>query len=129
MAENPSKIRLVVVDDNADTLNNLRKLLYFEKDIEIIATASSGDEAIKVANERQPDVILMDINMPGMDGMEAARRIRNLPGEAASVAIVALTADVMTHHQQAYYAAGMNGFVPKPFSPADLLTEIARLAS
>ena len=71
----------------------------------------------------------MDVNMPGMDGMEATRRIRSLPGREANTPIVALTADVMTHHQQAYREAGMNGFVPKPFSPVQLLTEIIRLSS
>ena len=65
--------------------------------------------------------------MPGMDGLEATRRIRELPGREAHVPIVALTADVMTQHQASYKAAGMNGFVPKPFSPTQLLEEIARL--
>jgi CheY-like chemotaxis protein len=67
--------------------------------------------------------------MPGMDGMEATRRIRALAGDRAEVPIVALTADVMTHHQAAYQAAGMNGFVPKPFSPGQLLAEIIRVAA
>jgi CheY-like chemotaxis protein len=66
--------------------------------------------------------------MPGMDGLEATRRIRDLPPPQADVPIVALTADVMTHHQAAYRAAGMNGFVPKPFSPGQLLAEIVRIA-
>jgi CheY-like chemotaxis protein len=74
------------------------------------------------------DLILMDVNMPGMDGLEATRRIRDLAEPHASVPIVALTADVMTHHQATYQAAGMNGFVPKPFSPGQLLAEILRIS-
>ena len=62
-----------------------------------------------------------------MDGLEATRRIRDLGGAAATVPIIALTADAMSHHQNAYVAAGMNGMVPKPFSPLQLLTEIGRL--
>jgi len=74
------------------------------------------------------DLVLMDINMPDMDGMEATRRIRASGGPQAQLPIIAMTADVMTHHQLRYTAAGMNGFVPKPFAPVQLLTEIARLA-
>jgi CheY-like chemotaxis protein len=70
----------------------------------------------------------MDVNMPGMDGLEATRRIRALAGPVSSVPIVALTADVMNHHWLSYQAAGMNGLVPKPFSPAALVSEIMRLA-
>ena len=69
----------------------------------------------------------MDINMPDMDGMEATRLIRALKGRMADVPVVALTADVMSHQRQKYLAAGMNGVAPKPFSPTQLLGEIARL--
>jgi CheY-like chemotaxis protein len=74
------------------------------------------------------DLVLMDVNMPGMDGLEATARIRALPGAAAQVPIVALTANVMAHQRAAYLAAGMDGMVPKPFSPAVLLQEILRLS-
>ena len=93
-----------------------------------VETADSGEAAIPAAARGGYDLILMDVNMPGMDGVEATRCIRNLPEPAARVPIVALTADVMTHHQAAYHAAGMNGFVPKPFSPGQLLAEIVRIA-
>jgi CheY-like chemotaxis protein len=66
--------------------------------------------------------------MPGMDGLEATRRIRRLPGPAGETPILALTADVMRQQRDAYLAAGMNGMAPKPFSPAQLLAEIARIA-
>jgi CheY-like chemotaxis protein len=92
-----------------------------------VETADSGEAAIAAIGWGNFDLVLMDINMPGMDGLEATRRIRALTGREAQVPVVALTADVMTHHQAAYDAAGMNGFVPKPFSPAQLLAEIVRI--
>jgi len=66
--------------------------------------------------------------MPGMDGMEATRRIRALGGPLTDMPVIALTADVMGHQLEAYRAAGMNGFIAKPFSPASLLADVARLA-
>jgi CheY-like chemotaxis protein len=67
--------------------------------------------------------------MPGIDGLEAARRIRALGGAAARIPIVALTANVLAHQRQSYIEAGMDGVVGKPISPGVLLREIARLSS
>ena len=67
--------------------------------------------------------------MPGIDGMEAARRIRALGGPAADTPIVALTANVLAHQRRAYLDAGMDGVVGKPVSPGSLLREIARLSA
>ena len=75
------------------------------------------------------DLILMDIQMPGIDGMEATRRIRASGAPAAQVPILALTANVMSDQRQAYLAAGMDGVASKPLSPAALLAEIVRLSS
>ena len=70
----------------------------------------------------------MDVQMPGMDGLEAARLIRALPGGAAHAPIIALTANVMAHQRAAYLAADMNGVVAKPISPTALVNEIQRLS-
>ena len=119
-------LKILVVDDNrTNRLVGLKSLEALGAEAE---TAESGEAAIAAAARGGYDLILMDVNMPGMDGMEATRRIRALEGDQAQVPIVALTADVMTHHQAAYHAAGMNGFVPKPFSPGQLLAEIMRIA-
>ena len=119
-------LKILVVDDNrTNRLVGLKTLEALGAEAE---TADSGEAAIAAAAKGGYDLILMDVNMPGMDGMEATRRIRALPGAVAGAPIIALTADVMTHHQAAYHAAGMNGFVPKPFSPAQLLGEIVRIA-
>ena len=65
-ASHPSggKIRVLIVDDIAETRENVKKLLYFEQDIEIIGTASNGREGVELAVKLQPDIVLMDINMP-----------------------------------------------------------------
>src|SRR5512146_1441168 len=75
-ASEPSrKIRVLVVDDIIETRENVRKLLFFEDDIEIVGTASNGREGIDLAGKLMPDIVLMDINMPGMDGIAASEAI------------------------------------------------------
>ena len=126
-AEAPlSGLRALVVDDNAT--NRLVGVKSLEALGATAEAADSGEAAIAAVLTREFDIILMDVNMPGMDGLEATRRIRALASPASQIPIVALTADVMNHHWLAYQAAGMNGLVPKPFSPLALVTEIMRLA-
>jgi len=119
-------LRVLVVDDNrTNRIVGAKSLEALGAEAEAV---DSGCAAIEAVRRDDFDLILMDINMPQMDGLEATRRIRALGGAAAAIPVIALTADVMGHHQDAYLAAGMNGMVPKPFSPAQLLGEIARLA-
>ena len=119
-------LRVLVVDDNRTNR------IVGTKSLEALGAwamaADSGRAAIEAVGRESFDLILMDINMPEMDGLEATRRIRALGAFAAAIPVIALTADVMDHHQNTYLAAGMNGVVPKPFSPAQLLSEIARIA-
>ena len=118
---------VLVVDDNrVNRLVGVKSLQALGAEAK---EADSGAAAIEAAGSRAFDMILMDINMPGMDGLEAQRRIRELGPRAAATPIVALTADVMRHQHEAYLAAGMDGVVAKPFSPAQLLAEVMRLAS
>jgi CheY-like chemotaxis protein len=128
LAQTPLEgLRILIVDDNrTNRIVGLKTLQALGADAE---TADSGEAAIEAMKTAPYDLVLMDINMPGMDGMEATRRIRQLGGALAQTPIIALTADAMSHHAAAYRAAGMNGFVPKPFSPTDLLAEVMRLAS
>jgi CheY-like chemotaxis protein len=72
-------------------------------------------------------MVLMDVHMPVMDGLEATRRIRALPGPAGQVPIVAMTANAMKEDEAACRAAGMTGFVSKPFKPAELVDVLIRL--
>ncbi|MCA8887420.1 MAG: response regulator, partial [Parvularculaceae bacterium] len=82
--------------------------------------AVNGGDAVKAAATGAYDLVFMDMHMPQVDGLEAARRIRDLDGDVASVPIVALTANAMPSDRQKCIAAGMNDFLAKPFDPEDL---------
>ncbi|MFZ5727795.1 MAG: PAS domain S-box protein [Pseudomonadota bacterium] len=120
-----SGVRVLVVEDNPTNRLIATKLL--EKLGASVETASDGYLGVEAAARQAFDLILMDVQMPGIDGLEAARRIRALPEPASATPIVALTANVMAHQRRAYLEAGMDGVVGKPISPAALLAEIARL--
>jgi PAS domain S-box-containing protein len=122
-----SGLRILVVEDNpTNRLVATRLLEALGCEVE---TASDGELGVAAASQGGHDLILMDIQMPGIDGLEATRRIRALPGVAANIPIIALTANVLAHQTQTYRAAGMDGVVGKPISPPNLLGEIARIAA
>ena len=117
--------RILVVDDNPINRMVASKIL---EALGAAATLSdSGADAVDRAAHEPLDLILMDINMPGMDGIEATKRIRALPAPRGDVPIVALTANVMAHQQRSYLEAGLNGMVAKPLSPVALFAEIIRV--
>jgi CheY-like chemotaxis protein len=89
-----------------------------------VECAEDGAGGVEAA-QRGFDLILMDIQMPGMDGVEATRRIRAQDGEVGRTPILAMTANAMAHQQAGYLAAGMNGAIAKPLSPAVLIQTIA----
>ena len=119
-------LRVLVVEDNPTNRMIATKLL--ERLGADVETAADGYLGVEAAARAAFDLILMDVQMPGIDGLEAARRIRAIGGAVAATPIVALTANVLAHQRAAYLEAGMDGVVGKPISPAALLSEIARLA-
>ena len=120
-------LRVLVVEDNPTNRMIATKLL--ESLGAQVATAADGYLGVEAAQTGDFHLILMDVQMPGIDGLEAARRIRALGGAAAETPIVALTANVLAHQRRAYLDAGMDGVVGKPISPGTLLREIARLSA
>ena len=119
-------IRLLLVDDHAVVRSGLKMLLANEADAEIVGEAGSGTEAVTVAGSVRPDVILMDIGLPDMTGIEAARIIKS---RFPHIAIIALT----IHEDEEYFfkmlEAGASGYVPKRAAPEELLTAIRAAAS
>ncbi len=117
--------KVLVVDDSSTNRLILTKMLgalgYR------VETAPDGEHAVLRLTESKFDLVLMDVQMPGIGGIEAARRIKRLGGEAAGTPIMAVTADTSETDRAAYAAAGMAGVAPKPLNPAGLHTEIARL--
>lgn len=83
-----SKIRVLVVDDIVETRENVKKLLYFEEDVEVVGTAANGREGVDLALKLNPDIVLMDINMPGMDGIAASETISS---QAPNVQVVMMS--------------------------------------
>jgi pilus assembly protein CpaE len=115
------KIGVLIVDDIADTRENLSKLLMFERDIEVIGTAASGPEAIETSRKLMPDVVLMDINMPEMDGIKAAELLSTeLPG----IGIIMMSVQGEQDYLRRAMLAGAREFLVKPFSGDDLVRSI-----
>lgn len=118
------KIRVVIVDDIAETRDNIRKLLYFEDDIEIIGAAANGREGIELVIKLQPDVVLMDINMPETDGIAASEAITS---QAPGVQIVMMSVQGEADYLRRSMLAGAREFLIKPFTSEELTLSIRRV--
>ena len=121
------KLRILLVDDSAETREYLRKLLQFESYIELVGMAANGREAVELARKAKPDLILMDINMPVMDGISAAEIIfREMP----AVRIVMMSVQSEMAYLRRAMQVGAREFLIKPFTHDELLNilgEVGRL--
>ena len=115
-------IRLLIADDQALVRGALGALLELESDLTVIGMASDGAEAVQLAGELQPDVCLMDIQMPGMDGVEATRRIRET---SPATRVLVVTTFARPGYLRAALDAGASGFIVKD-TPAEQLAEAVR---
>jgi pilus assembly protein CpaE len=120
---NEELIKVLIVDDIAETRENIRKLLQFEADFEIVGAARNGQEGIDLANELQPDVILMDINMPDIDGITATEMIRE---QVPHAQIVILTVQTDPNYMRRAMLAGARDFLTKPPSVDEMIGAIRR---
>ena len=115
------KIRILIVDDIADTRENLAKLIGFEPDMIVAGTAGGGQEAVNLAKKERPNVILMDINMPDMDGITATEIISNTVPESP---IIMMSVQGEQDYLRRSMLAGAREFLVKPFSADELINSI-----
>src|SRR5512147_835557 len=117
------KVRVLIVDDVADTRENVRKLLQFESDIDVVGAARSGMEGIQLSQELDPDVVLMDINMPDMDGITATEQIRQ---KSPHTQVVILSVQGDQNYMRRAMLAGARDFLTKPPMGDELISAIKR---
>ncbi|MGB7538842.1 MAG: response regulator [Anaerolineales bacterium] len=118
------KIRVLIVDDIAETRENIRRLLQFERDMEVVGGARTGKEALTLARESQPHVVIMDINMPDMDGITATEAmLKELP----NTQIVILSVQNEPDYMRRAMLAGARDFLPKPPSADELVATIRKV--
>jgi pilus assembly protein CpaE len=120
-----SKIKILVVDDIPEARENLKKLLAFEPDIDVIGTASTGREGLALAKELLPNIILMDINMPDMDGITATRELRK---SVPSAGVVMMSVQGEAEYIRRAMAAGAKDFLTKPPPAEELYATIRSVA-
>jgi two-component system, NarL family, nitrate/nitrite response regulator NarL len=120
------KVRVLIADDHALFVETLEALLSTDPRIEVVGTASDGKKAVRLWRKLRPDVILMDISMPVMDGFEATRRIRNERGDAC---VLMLTGSNARTDVDRARKAGAAGYVTKDRIAAELIEAIVEVAA
>jgi len=116
-----NKIRTLLVDDHVLFSQALRRLLSGSRDIECVGIAADGEEAIRLAKHFKPDVALIDVAIPKIDGIQTAKQIR---ADCPATAILMLTAYVRASYILSSVEVGVKGYLPKTVSPGELLTAI-----
>jgi len=114
--------RILVVDDNE--INQLIAREVLNKAGCVISVVENGQAALDIAEKQPFDIILMDIQMPVMDGETATRNLKN-NADLQHIPVIAMTANVMTQDVENYFDIGFSGFIGKPFIPEDMLKEIS----
>lgn len=117
------KIRVMIVDDVSETRENVRKLLQFEADVDVVGVARTGKEAIQLSLDLNPDVVLMDINMPDMDGISATEAIR---AKQPAVQVIILSVQGDQNYMRRAMLAGARDFLTKPPMGDELISAIRR---
>ena len=116
-----SSVRVLIADDDPLFMDALEAIFGIESQIEIAGRAQDGEEAMRLAGELSPDVVLMDLSMPVVDGFEASRRIRL---ESLATAVVVLTGSSYAEDMEKAYDAGASGYVTKDRIAQDLVRTV-----
>ncbi|MCS6869896.1 MAG: response regulator [Anaerolineae bacterium] len=119
------KIKILIVDDIPEARERLQKLLAFEPDFEVVGMASGGREGIRLAIEQQPDIVLMDINMPDMDGITAASELRR---SVPNVGVIMMSVQGEAEYVRRAMQAGASDFLTKPPPTEELYATVRRVA-
>ena len=119
-------IRVLLVDDEALVRGGFRAILEAHADIEVVAEAGDGSEAVALAEELEPDVILMDVRMPGVDGIDATRRIT---AQRPATHVLILTTFALDEYVYAALSAGASGFILKNVPPQQLAEAVRTVAA
>ena len=119
-------VRVLIADDQALVRKGLRMILEVEPELEVVGEAGDGAEALSAAGDTRPDVVLMDVRMPGMDGLEATRRL--LSGAEAGPHVLILTTFDLDDYVYEALRAGASGFVLKDMPPEQLVAAIHTVA-
>ena len=115
------KVKILIVDDIEDTTTQVARLLSFEPDVEVVGTAGNSAEAIEAAHRLHPDMVLMDINMPDVDGIATTEALgREMP----SVAVIMMSVQAEGDYMRRSMLAGARGYLVKPFTTDELLESI-----
>jgi CheY-like chemotaxis protein len=114
--------RILVVEDNEKNMKLFRDVLQAKGYVPLEAT--SGEEAVELASEHVPDLILMDVQLPGIDGIEALGRIR-ANDQTAAIPVVALTAQAMSGDRQRFLESGFDGYISKPVDVLEFIQTVA----
>ena len=117
-------IQVLIVDDISTTLDNLRKLLAFEEDIEVVGTAGTGRDAVAEAKRLHPDVVLMDVNMPEMDGIQATEIMAS---ETPESPVIIMSVQGERDYLRRAMQSGAREFLIKPFSGNELVASVRRV--
>ncbi|MCS7287004.1 MAG: response regulator [Anaerolineae bacterium] len=117
-------IKVLIIDDIPQTRENLRKLLSLEPDMEIVGMAATGEEGVELARKLRPDIVLMDINLPGMDGITATEIISR---EVPEAQVIMISVQGEPAYMRRSMLAGAREFLIKPFSSDELISAIRRV--
>src|SRR5712671_3123667 len=118
------QIKVLIVDDILSTLDNLQKLLSFEPDIQVVGTAANGKEGVEQAKKLAPDIVLMDVNMPIMDGIQATEQLAQ---EVSGSPVIIMSVQGERDYLRRAMQSGAREFLIKPFSGDELIASIRRV--
>lgn len=117
-------IRIMIVDDITETRENIGRLISLEEGFQVVAEAQDAENGVRIAQEVQPDIILMDINLPGMDGLKATELLSQ---ELPQTSIIMISVQEEQYYMRRAMSAGARGFLMKPFSRDELAETIRRV--